>query len=223
MRAIVWIALAYLIGSVPFGLVVAKVAKGIDPREGGSRNIGATNVARLCGTGWGVLVLALDIAKGWVPVMIASSFSDPSAFFLGATALAAVSGHIFSVFLHGKGGKAVATTVGVFLALAPTQLILSAVACILAIALSGYVSLGSLTLVTLLPVLLLFSGQVTYFFFALAVMVLVYWRHKENIHRLVRGEEKPWRKPKADSPAPGNEKAGPARWAGFFCAAAATT
>ncbi|MEW5773530.1 MAG: glycerol-3-phosphate 1-O-acyltransferase PlsY [Thermodesulfobacteriota bacterium] len=195
LLAIAWIALAYLIGSMPFGLFVAKAAKGIDPREGGSRNIGATNVARLCGAGWGVLVLALDIAKGWVPVAVAQSFSD-SAFFLGATALAAVSGHIFSVFLHGKGGKAVATTVGVFLALAPSQLVLSALACILAIALSGYVSLGSLTLVTLLPALLLFSGQVTYFFFALAVMVLVYWRHKENIQRLVRGEEKPWRKPK---------------------------
>jgi glycerol-3-phosphate acyltransferase PlsY len=193
MLSIFWIALAYLIGSMPFGLFVAKVAKGVDPRTDGSRNIGATNVARLCGTGWGVAVLALDIAKGWFPVAVAQSFSE-SAFFLGATALAAVSGHIFSVFLHGKGGKAVATTVGVFLALAPTQLLLSAAACILAIALSGYVSLGSLTLVTLLPVFLLFSGQVTYFFFALVVMVLVYWRHKENIHRLVRGEEKPWRK-----------------------------
>ena len=198
MLAIFWIALAYLIGSLPFGLFVAKVAKGIDPRTDGSRNIGATNVARLCGTGWGVAVLALDIAKGWFPVAVASTFNDPSAFFLGATALAAVSGHIFSVFLHGRGGKAVATTVGVFLALAPTQLILSAIACILAIALSGYVSLGSLTLVTLLPVFLLLSGQVTYFFFALAVMVLVYWRHRENIQRLVRGEEKPWRKPKAE-------------------------
>ncbi len=195
MLSIAWIALAYLIGSMPFGLFVAKAAKGVDPRTDGSRNIGATNVARLCGTGWGVLVLALDIAKGWLPVAVGSTFSD-SAFFLGATALAAVSGHIFSVFLHGRGGKAVATTVGVFLALAPAQLVVSAIACILAIALSGYVSLGSLTLVTLLPILLLFTGQVTYFFFALAIMVLVYWRHRENIHRLVRGEEKPWRKPR---------------------------
>lgn len=195
MLSIAWIALAYLIGSMPFGLFVAKTAKGIDPRTDGSRNIGATNVARLCGTGWGVLVLALDIAKGWLPVAVGATFSD-SAFFLGATALAAVSGHIFSVFLHGRGGKAVATTVGVFLALAPAQLVVSAIACILAIALSGYVSLGSLTLVTLLPILLLFTGQVTYFFFALAIMLLVYWRHRENIHRLVRGEEKPWRKPR---------------------------
>lgn len=195
MLSIAWIALAYLIGSMPFGLFVAKTAKGIDPRTDGSRNIGATNVARLCGTGWGVLVLALDIAKGWLPVAVGSTFSD-SAFFLGATALAAVAGHIFSVFLHGRGGKAVATTVGVFLALAPAQLVVSAIACILAIALSGYVSLGSLTLVTLLPILLLFTGHATYFFFALAIMVLVYWRHRENIHRLVRGEEKPWRKPR---------------------------
>jgi glycerol-3-phosphate acyltransferase PlsY len=193
LLAIFWIALAYLIGSMPFGLLVAKAAKGIDPRTDGSRNIGATNVARLCGAGWGVLVLALDIAKGWLPVAVAQTFSD-STFFLGATALAAVTGHIFSVFLHGKGGKAVATTVGVFLALAPAQLVVAAIACILAIGLSGYVSLGSLTLVTVLPLLLLFTGQGTYFFFSLAVMVLVYWRHRENIHRLVRGEEKPWRK-----------------------------
>lgn len=193
MLFIGWIALTYLVGSVPFGLLVAKIAKGVDPRQDGSGNIGATNVARLCGPGWGLLVLGLDIAKGYAPVAVAASFSQ-SAMFLGLTALAAVSGHIFSVFLHGRGGKAVATTAGVFLALAPSQLLLSAAACVLVIFFSGYVSLGSLTLVTVLPALLLFSGRMAELLFALLIMVLVYWRHRENIQRLVRGEEKSWRK-----------------------------
>ncbi|WP_461210796.1 glycerol-3-phosphate 1-O-acyltransferase PlsY [Desulfocurvus sp. DL9XJH121] len=193
MASLAWIALAYLLGAVPFGLVVAKVFCGVDPRTAGSRNTGATNVARLCGFKFGVLALALDLLKGFVPAAVALSFAE-SAFLPGLTGLAAITGHCFSVFLYGKGGKAVATTVGVFLALAPVSAVFAALACIGVILKSGYVSLGSLTLVTALPVFLLVSGQFTYLFFSLIVMALVYWRHKENIARLARGEEKPWRK-----------------------------
>jgi len=198
MFNVFWIALAYVAGSVPFGLVVATTFRGVDPRTGGSRNIGATNVARLCGTGFGVAVLALDIAKGFAPVAVAMAVSD-SASFPALTGLAAILGHMYSVFLRGTGGKAVATTVGVFLALAPWQLAVSAAVCLGAIAWSGFVSLGSLTLVTALPVLLLISGRLTQFLLALVVMALVYWKHRENIARLARGEEKPWRKPKDDT------------------------
>lgn len=195
MAALAWIAFTYLLGAIPFGLVVGKILCGIDPRTAGSRNTGATNVARLCGFKYGLLALALDLGKGYAPVAVAMATSD-STFFHGMTAAAAIVGHCYSVFLYGKGGKAVATMGGAFLALAPWSTVISGLLLVAVIAKSGYVSLGSLVLVTALPILLLISGNLTYFLFALGAMALVYWRHRENIMRLARGEEKPWRKGK---------------------------
>jgi acyl phosphate:glycerol-3-phosphate acyltransferase len=192
------VVVAYLLGAVPFGLVVAKTLRGVDPRESGSRNIGATNVARTCGTKFGVLTLALDILKGAVPVAVAVVVDGHWAA-VSLVALAAVAGHVFPVFLGFKGGKAVATTIGVFLPIAFLPLLASAGLCAAAIAISGYVSLGSLTLVTALPVLILVWGEAIYLPLALVVMALVYWRHRENIARLVKGEEKSWRKGKTSS------------------------
>jgi glycerol-3-phosphate acyltransferase PlsY len=195
-----WIVLAYLLGGVPFGLFIARTFCGVDPREAGSRNTGATNVARLCGTGWGVLSLALDILKGFFPVLVAVVFTDSAALH-SLTALAAVLGHVYSPFLGFRGGKAVATTVGVFLPLAFGQLLMAAAMCIVVIAVSGFVSLGSLTLVTAMPLLLLLTGELSLVPLAAGVMVVVYWRHRENIQRLARGEEKPWRRKGADPAA----------------------
>jgi glycerol-3-phosphate acyltransferase PlsY len=157
--------------------------------------VGATNVARLCGTGFGVLTLVCDVLKGVVPVAVAMTFSD-SAVFFSLTALAALLGHLYSVFLGFRGGKAVATTLGVFIPLAFTPLLVSALLCALVIWRSGFVSLGSLTLVTALPLMLLITGNFTYIPLALVVMTLVFWSHRENIGRLARGEEKPWQKKK---------------------------
>lgn len=193
MLSLGWIAITYLLGAVPFGLLVAKVCCGIDPRLEGSRNTGATNVARLCGFKYGVLALIGDLGKGFVPVLVAGMFSQ-SKVFLGCVALAAVLGHVYSVFLNGKGGKAVATTVGVFLALAPWSTVISALLLVVVVLASGYVSLGSLTLVTVLPILLVVTGEFTLALFAALIGVLVYWRHRDNIVRLAVGEEKPWRK-----------------------------
>jgi acyl phosphate:glycerol-3-phosphate acyltransferase len=192
MVNILWLALTYLIGSMPFGLIVARTLCGIDPRTAGSRNIGATNVARLCGARYGILTLGLDLLKGYVPVVLAAGFSD-STFFLGLTGLTALVGHMHSMFLGGKGGKGVATTIGVFLALTPGALSFSLLLCIVAIWASGYVSLGSLTLVATLPVFHLLSGRFGLIPFSLLVMILVFLKHRENIVRLARGEEKPWR------------------------------
>jgi glycerol-3-phosphate acyltransferase PlsY len=193
MLSLGWIAITYLLGAVPFGLLVAKVCCGIDPRLEGSRNTGATNVARLCGFKYGVLALIGDLGKGFVPVLVAGMFSQ-SKVFLGCVALAAVLGHVYSVFLNGKGGKAVATTVGVFFALAPWSTVISALLLVVVVLASGYVSLGSLTLVTVLPILLVVTGEFTLAIFAALIGVLVYWRHRDNIARLAVGEEKPWRK-----------------------------
>jgi glycerol-3-phosphate acyltransferase PlsY len=198
MMAFIWLIASYFLGAAPFGLIVAKGVCGIDPRKDGSGNTGATNVARLCGTRYGVAVLVLDIVKGFAAVSVAMAVSD-SAFFHGLVLLVAVAGHMYSMFLGMKGGKGVATTIGCFLALSPASLLIAVALCVLVIALSGFVSLGSLTLVTAMPLLLLLSGQFSYLIFSLLVMGLVYARHRENIARLARGEEKPWRKNENDS------------------------
>ena len=198
MGSLLWLAVAYVMGSIPFGLLFAKMFCGTDPRTGGSRNVGATNVARLCGTKVGVLTLVCDALKGAIPVAVALSISD-STVFHSLTALAALLGHLYSCFLSFKGGKAVATTVGVFLPLAFWPLVLSGIACLTVIWRSGFVSLGSLTLVTAMPVMLLLGGYWKLVPLALVVMVLVYWSHRENIGRLSRGEEKPWQKKHHDA------------------------
>lgn len=196
MSIIVWPIVAYVLGSIPFGLFIAKSLCNIDPREDGSRNTGATNVARLCGTKYGIATLLLDVSKGFFPVLMASAWVD-SHFGLSIVAMAAIFGHAFSCFMNFKGGKAVATTVGAFLCLAPGGTILAAASCLAIVALSGHVSMGSLTLALAMPVFMLLSGNFAYIPAALVVMVLLFWRHKENIRRLAKGEENPWRKPKA--------------------------
>ncbi|MFH1915439.1 MAG: glycerol-3-phosphate 1-O-acyltransferase PlsY [Pseudomonadota bacterium] len=196
MTLILWIIIAYVLGSIPFGLVVAKSLCGIDPRTDGSRNIGATNVARLCGMKFGIATLVLDIGKGLVPVLMASAWIE-SNLGLSLVVLAAILGHAFSCFMRFKGGKAVATTVGAFLAVSFWGTLLSAAMCLTVVGLSGHVSMGSLTLALSLPVFMLITGNVAFVPVALVVMVLLFWRHRENIRRLARGEENPWTKPKA--------------------------
>lgn len=195
MSILVWIVIAYVLGSVPFGLVIAKSLCNIDPRTDGSRNIGATNIARLCGLKFGIATLVLDIAKGLAPVLMASAWIE-SDLGLSLVVLAAILGHIFSCFMRFKGGKAVATTVGAFLAVSFWGTLLSAVMCLTVVALSGHVSMGSLTLALALPVFMLLTGNAAFVPVALVVMVLLFWRHKENIRRLARGEENPWLKPR---------------------------
>ena len=190
--AIVVAAASFLLGSVPFGLVIGKVFCGIDPRAAGSGNVGATNVARLCGKAWGALTLICDVLKGFLPVFLCLSSADNPGRFVYLAGLAVICGHIYSLFLGGKGGKGVATTVGVFLALSPVQLVIAGLACLGMIWRSGFVSLGSMTLVALLPVLFLFSGRWGDCVFSLIVAALVLYAHRGNIERLMRGEEKSW-------------------------------
>ena len=189
------IALAYALGSVPWGLVIAKTFCGVDPRLDGSRNTGATNVARLCGFGWGVVTLACDVLKGALPVWLALRV-NPAPLFVSAVALACVLGHVFSCFMRFRGGKAVATSIGVFLPLAFWPLLAASLLCVLIIWRSGYVSLGSLALVTALPLGLCLTGQWAWLPLALCVWALVVWKHRENIARLRAATEKTWRKGK---------------------------
>ncbi len=196
MAYIIWPIVAFVLCSIPFGLFIAKSCANIDPRDDGSRNTGATNVARLCGFKYGVATLVLDVGKGFVSVLMASAWMD-SDFGLSIVVLAAILGHAFSCFMDFKGGKAVATTVGAFLAVSFWGTFFSAAACLGMVALTGHVSMGSLTIALALPLFMFLTGHFAYVPVALIVMVLLFWRHKENIHRLARGEENPWLKPKA--------------------------
>ncbi len=196
MVGILWILVTYGIGSIPFGLVFAKTFCHIDPRTAGSGNVGATNVARLCGKLWGCATLACDVLKGALPVFVAVNLAANSPLgesgMVSLTALAAVLGHRYSCFLGFRGGKAVATSVGIFLTLAFWQLVIAGTLCLFLIWRSGFVSLGSLALVTTMPPLLFLSGRFGLVPLALLIMLLVYWTHRENIHRLACGEEKSW-------------------------------
>ena len=195
MLEVLWIALAYVLGSVPWGLVIAKTFCRLDPRESGSRNTGATNVARLCGFGWGVATLACDVCKGALPVWLAFRI-NPSPLFVSVVGLACVLGHVFSCFMKFKGGKAVATSIGVFMPLAFWQLLAASALCCLIIWRSGFVSLGSLSLVATLVVALAVTGQWVWLPLSLCVLAVVVWKHKENIARLRAGTEKSWLKGK---------------------------
>ncbi len=193
MINLLWILASYLAGALPFGVIIAKTCKGVDPRSAGSGNPGATNVARLCGLPFGVLTLACDLLKGALPVWAALHI-DPSSAFHSAAALAAVAGHITSPFLRFRGGKGVATTIGVLLPLGLPPLLCAVICCVTGIALSGYVSLGSLTLITSLAVFYPLFGRWDLLPLALVLLLVIFWTHRANIRRLALGEEKSWRK-----------------------------
>jgi len=182
-------AAAFVVGSIPTGVLVAR-AKGVDLRKVGSGNIGATNVGRALGKRWAVFVLLVDASKGALPVLLLGEYSsDPWLPALGGTA--AVYGQVFSIFLRGRGGKGVATSLGAGMALAPVPTLLCLATFVAVFAAFRIVSIGSLAAVGCFPLfLLLFDlGTAPRLFFALAVALLVLVRHRENLARLRRGEE----------------------------------
>ena len=179
---------AFLLGAVPFGLVVAKTFKGIDPRKAGSGNIGSTNVARLCGWPCGLLTLFCDIMKGTLPVLIAV-YLLPDQFMQSLVALAAVLGHIKSPFLGFKGGKGVATTIGALIPLAFLPL-LCAVACFFVVVfITRYVSLSSMTMSVALVVFYAVFGHWQLLPLGVVLAAMIIWAHRSNIGCLLRGEE----------------------------------
>ena len=182
------LAFAFILGSIPFGLVIAKTFKGIDPRKAGSGNIGSTNVARLCGMPCGLLTLVCDIMKGTLPVLIAVHVL-PSMFMQSLVAFAAVMGHIKSPFLGFKGGKGVATTIGALIPLAFLPL-LCAVACFFVVVfITRYVSLSSMTMSVALVVFYAVFGYWELMPLGVVLAAMIIWAHRSNIGRLIRGEE----------------------------------
>jgi glycerol-3-phosphate acyltransferase PlsY len=198
---ILLIVCAYLAGSVPFAYLVAKAVGGIDIREVGSGNVGATNVGRALGRGWAILVFSLDVLKGLLPTLAAllahGSRIGGQALPPGAalTALAAVAGHNWPIFLGFKGGKGMATSCGVFLALFPLGLLIALGVWVATTAITRYVSVGSMVAaLTLLACALLlghdpFGAGKFLTALAAATAVLSVARHRSNIARLIRGTE----------------------------------
>ncbi len=191
-----WIPIAaYLLGSIPFGLLTVKAFGGGDIRAVGSGNIGAANVARNAGVVAGVLTLILDAAKGYASVWIAERSSGGNGRWMMAAAVAAVIGHMFPVWLGFKGGKGVATGLGVFLGICWEAVAAAAAIWILLVAFWRYSSLGSIIAAAALPALV-------YLFYAphhappdhvllgtVLISVLVLWKHRENMRRLTTGKE----------------------------------
>jgi glycerol-3-phosphate acyltransferase PlsY len=189
--------LGYFIGAIPFGLVFSKFV-GTDVRQAGSRNIGATNVSRVLGKKLGFLTLVCDCLKGFLPMYLAASFLPDSGNREGVVLLsgiAAVIGHMFPVYLGFKGGKGVATGLGVFLYLSAPAILISLVVFVATVALTGFVSAGSLLASGLMPLWLWLMGSSPATIGAAAFIGLLIWlKHHENISRLIRGEEKSWKK-----------------------------
>jgi len=190
---------AYLLGSIPFGYLLVKIFRGEDVRLSGSGNIGATNVARSGAKGLGIATLALDALKGSAAVALALLLAREegaaggfSALQLMATAaLAAVVGHVFPVWLRFKGGKGVATALGVFMVLFPNAILLALAIFILIVIVTRYVSLGSVLGAIAFPIAAYFLQPTDWVSLALAstVSLIVIIKHRENIRRLLAGNE----------------------------------
>lgn len=186
----------YLIGTIPTGLLIGFL-KGIDVRTRGSGNIGATNVARVVGRGWGAFTLVADMAKGLVPVLAAdlTLYALPgSALVVAATGFAAVAGHCFSIFLGFRGGKGVATAVGVFLAVCPASVAVAFVVFYASVKKWGYVSVGSLlSSIAVPPLIHIFCSGIEQEIMAWAIAAVIWVKHGSNIKRLRQGTEKSFR------------------------------
>ena len=189
MKIILYLIISYLCGAIPFSYIIVKKFKNIDIRQYGSKNPGATNVFRTVSKPLGILTFLLDCLKGFIPVYFAYLISS-SFYFVLAVAFITLFGHIFTVFLNFKGGKGVAVGCGIFLALNPLATIMCLLVFIVVVALSKYVSLGSICAAIMLPVNLFFlqAGHEIIIFSILIVTVVII-RHIENIKRIVAGTE----------------------------------
>lgn len=183
--------LAYLLGGLPFGYWFVRLTSGRDIRTMGSGNIGATNVQRSMGTKAGIVVLILDILKGFLAVWLAALLTHGAPAALALAAVAVMLGHCYPVFLGFKGGKAVACFVGAFLYLAPLALLVTTLVFVAVVALSKYVSLGSILGALVFPFAMWLVNRPprSILYASIFAAVLVIYRHKGNIARLRAGKE----------------------------------
>lgn len=194
IKFLIFAVIAYIFGSLPCGVWLGKGVKNIDIREYGSKNSGATNAYRILGPKYGIMVLILDALKGYIPLYIASLF-EISGIYIILLGLVAILGHTFSFFLQFKGGKGVATSLGVFLFLMPKVVGILVLIFILVVGISKYISLGSVICAGLLPILAYFmpvrddATRLPLVVISLIVGIFVIYKHKANIQRLMEGKE----------------------------------
>jgi acyl phosphate:glycerol-3-phosphate acyltransferase len=185
----------YLLGSIPFGLLLGKLFGAADVRKAGSGNIGATNVARVAGPLAGILTLLLDAAKGAFAVVLAARLSEQSSTWMMIAGLCALVGHCFPIWLGFRGGKGVATAAGVFGVLCPPAFLGAVILFLLVVAYWRFVSLGSISAAAAMPLLIYFlwaphhAPPYTVTFGSLAAAILIVYKHDANIQRLVQGDE----------------------------------
>jgi len=205
--SVIAVILAYLAGSVPSAVWAGKIFHGIDVRDHGSGNAGATNTVRVLGWKTGIPVLLFDLFKGWLAAMLprflnaAPDSSELMMMLQISCGLAAIIGHVFPLFAGFRGGKGVATTFGILLALHPLLTLTCAGIFLLVLFISGYVSLGSMIAVAMFPVLLLTLFRTSsnlLIVFSIVVAVAVIITHSKNIKRLLKGEEKKFIRKKKD-------------------------
>ena len=186
---------AYLLGSIPFGLLLCKLFGPTDVRKVGSGNIGATNVARTAGPVAGILTLLLDAGKGALAVYLAARFSNESATWMMIAGLCVLAGHCFPIWLGFRGGKGVATAAGVFLMLSPLAFLGAVILFVLVVIYWRFVSLGSISAAAAMPLLIYFFWAPRHApphvitFGTLAATLLIVYKHDANIQRMVQGNE----------------------------------
>jgi glycerol-3-phosphate acyltransferase PlsY len=191
----IFIALfGYLLGSIPTGLILAKLFSKADPRRTGSKNIGATNIFRTAGKTLGALTLIGDLIKGAIPVWIAIQWGE-SDLWIAASGLTPFLGHVFPIFLGFKGGKGVATALGVYLVISPIAVLIEFIIFAGIVWKWRFISLGSITCATTIPILIAFfrSDSQVYFVLSVIIAALILYRHQSNISRLLQGTENKWK------------------------------
>ena len=206
LSALIWIVAAYVVGATPTSYLAGRLVRGIDLRDHGSKNLGATNVYRILGWKYAIPVGLIDIAKGALVVLLFPRWAGPDAptWLPVAVGGAAVLGHMFSPYVRFKGGKGVATAAGVFLALAPVAVVVAILVWALCLWLTGYVSLSSIIAVASLPVWVRVIGpdSPSVFWAGVALWALIVFAHRRNIARLVAGTENRFRTRKGPSGRP---------------------
>lgn len=181
---------SYLIGAIPSGVVLTRLFGGADVRKSGSGNIGATNVYRVAGRTLGILTLVGDCLKGVIPVLLATNLFALPLPHIALVALAAFLGHCYPIYLGFKGGKGVATALGIFLVLSPLSILCVLGVFVAVLSLWRFISLASISAAATVPFLVLFfEGSPPLFAATLMIAGIVIWRHRENIRRLRSGTE----------------------------------
>ena len=190
----------YLLGSVPTGIVLTRLFSRVDPRKMGSKNIGATNIYRTAGKTLGVFTLLGDMLKGALPIWMAIMWTQHDLWgipdlWIGIVGLSPIVGHIFPIFLGFKGGKGVATALGIYLVISPIAVLIEFFLFALIVWKWRIISLGSIICATTIPILIAFfrSDSQAYFILSVVIAALILYRHQSNIARLLHGTENKWK------------------------------